>query len=666
MFTVFDKNENYIGRLKDVLEASRAEELNGEDILRLATLDNIDKGHRVVFKDVNGRWHEYVVKEIEESHLDGAVIKQVFCESSLYETLGDYIEDKRPQNVPANTALANALLTTRWEVGTVDDLGLNSTNFYHISAKEAIQKVAETWKGELRTRIIVSGKEITHRYVDLLARRGGDYGKRFTYTKNLESVTKTVHSDDVVTALYGYGKGEEVGDGYGRRLDFADINNGKAYVEDLTALEIWGRNNADGTKSHVFSKVEFDDVEDKTKLLTLTTDKLAELSEPKVTYEANVIDLGGVDLGDDVAVIDKEFTPELRLKARVIKVRRDLLETQNDEITLGNFMPSVVDSLNRQDSYISSFRDKQGVWDRSNTINPDGTINAQFLNNLVGELNTRMNSQGGYVFVSDDGKGLTTYDAPSPETATMAIQLLGGAFRIANSKLPDGSFDWRTFGDGNGFVADSFIGGLLKGGKVEFDLTNGTLLIGNSIEDYQFYFDGGTLSIKLGTGETIEEALGMKAEQSTVDELVGSVSDLESVTVSNEELISLTNNINAYIELLDQQQIDVDQAKNDIVNLLGSSAAISAELGEYVQRWSFIDTYMIAGDDGFYIGEKNGSTGIRISTDRIDFLDGNGDPVAYITNQVMRINRGIFVDSAQIGEHKIETIDGGITVFTWV
>jgi len=36
----------------------------------------------------------------------------------------------------------------------------------------------------------------------------------------------------------------------------------------------------------------------------------------------------------------------------------------------------------------------------------------------------------------------------------------------------------------------------LKGGKVHFDLTNGTLLIGNSVEDYQLLWDGSTLYIK--------------------------------------------------------------------------------------------------------------------------------------------------------------------------
>ena len=89
-------------------------------------------------------------------------------------------------------------------------------------------------------------------------------------------------------------------------------------------------------------------------------------------------------------------------------------------------------------------------------------------------------------------------------------------------------------------------------------------------------------------------------------------------------------------------------------------------MGEFADQWSFLDTYVRMGDEGLLIQEMGGSTGIRITTDRIDFLDGSGEPVAYITNQVMRINRAIFVDSAQIGEHIIETISGGHTIWQWV
>ncbi len=352
--------------------------------------------------------------------------------------------------------------------------------------------------------------------MDLLARRGADRGKRFTYTKDLISITRTIHRDDVITALYGYGKGEELDSGgFGRRITFESINSGKAYVESLEAKEIWGRLNPDGTRAHVFGKVEFDDCEDPEELLQLTTAKLDELSKPLITYQATVVDLKafgieheGVELGDTVAVIDKEFKPELRLKARVVKIIRDLLEPENTVITLGNFIQSIADRLAKQEQYINNFRDKQGVWDRSRIIDPDG-INAQYLKNLVDELNARMNSQGGYVYVSDQGKGLITYDAPDPAEATMAIQILGGAFRIANSKGPNGEWEWRTFGDGNGFIADAFIGGLLQGGKVKFDLTHGTLLIGENTNNYLFYFDGSELRLTgTITGATVRTSAG--------------------------------------------------------------------------------------------------------------------------------------------------------------
>lgn len=563
MFLLFDRNENYISTLKDILEARHTEEINGEDTLELTTLDQrVSKGHKIAYKANTGEWKEFDVKEVEESHTNDGIERAIFCESSFYETFGDYIEDKRPTNTTALNALSSALETTRWEVGIVDDLGLNSTNFYRTSAKEAIQEIAKVWKGEIQTRVEVIGNKIANRYVDLFYKRGGDYGRRFTYSKDLESVTKTVHRDDVITALYGYGKGEEITDeegetaGHGRRIDFADINSGMAYISDgytwaefeatynnwtelestypnwryinSNGIKTWGRNNPDGIKSHVFASVEFDECEDKTELLRLTKERLAEASQPQITYEAKVINLdknglvpthiemarythlelsdrthaysiavkATAELGDTVAVIDTEFTPELRLKARVVKVVKDLLHPENTDITLGNYIPNITDSLNSQQKHIDNFRSRQGVWDRSGTINKDGTINANFLNNLVDELNQKMNSQGGYVYISEDGQGLTTYNKPRHENPNMAIQLLGGAFRIAGGRLPNGEFDWRTFGDGNGFLADAFIGGLLKGGKVNFDLTNGTLLIGENTENYNLYWDGTNLLIK--------------------------------------------------------------------------------------------------------------------------------------------------------------------------
>ena len=170
---MFDRDETFIGVINDILNCKHTEELNGEIYLEMTTLHNISKGQRIVYRDSYKEWHEFIVKGVEEDR-DDSLIRKIYAEHSIYETIGDYVDDKRPRNVTANIALADALLTTRWTVGLVDDLGIKSTNFYHISAMEAIQKVADVWEGELRFRIEVSGSKIVNRYVDLLDRRGED------------------------------------------------------------------------------------------------------------------------------------------------------------------------------------------------------------------------------------------------------------------------------------------------------------------------------------------------------------------------------------------------------------------------------------------------------------------------------------------------------------
>lgn len=565
---LFDKNENYISTLKNLITAKHTEVINGEDILEFETLETVEKNQRVAYKNDLGMWKEFIVKEIEKTHTD-IIITRAYCESSFYELWGDYVEDKRPTGT-ATGALSDALLSTRWEVGIVHDLGLNSANFYRISAKEAVQNIAEIWQAEIRTRIIVSGNKITHRYIDLLQHRGGDFGKRFTYTKNLEAVVKTVHRDDVITALYGYGKGEEVGDGFGRRINFADINGGKAYVEDMVALATWGRNQQNGTKAHVFGKVEFDDIEDKALLMALTTEKLSEVSQPLITYECKAIDLGGAELGDEIKVIDAEM--DIRLNARVVKAVRDLLNPENNDIVLGNFLPSLSDSLNQQQAFINNFRDKQGVWDRANTFNTDGTLNADYIDGLIEELNDKMNSQGGYVYMSDDGKGIITADGPTLAESTMAIQLVGGGFRIADNKLPNGEFDWRTFGDGTGFTADDIITGILRGGKVLLNLTDGTLIIDDKIS-----YDGTTLDIKV-------DSIKIGAyDVATVEQINTVSSDLQNQIDTVQNTLSKQS---SFIEILpDIPQITLGKSgtsanvtiTDETVNIIGSDNA-SAEL----------------------------------------------------------------------------------------
>lgn len=349
---VTDRWENFKGPIKTLFECVDTREVNGENALSLTCLAALDKGDRIVWQDRMGRWRENVVDGITEERAAAGIVYTYYCPSSAQvELSGDYLEDKRPYDTTASVAMASALSESRWTVGTVEDLGQNGTNFYHTNAWQAIHDVADTWGGELSFEIAVSGSAVTARRVSLRGRVGADNGKRFTYTKDLVSVTREVDEGNVATALYGYGKAPESTDddgnltgGYERKLTFGGVNGGKNWVGDADALARWGRPDGRGGKTHVFGDVEFGDCEDARELLSLTRGELKSRCTPKVSYEVDAVSLAragegfeGADEGDTVLVIDKAYDPPLRVQARITKVEEDQLAEGGATYTIGNF-----------------------------------------------------------------------------------------------------------------------------------------------------------------------------------------------------------------------------------------------------------------------------------------------------------------------------------------
>lgn len=349
---VTDRFENFKGPIKTMFSCVDTREVNGENALTIVCLAHLEKGDRIVWQDLKGRWRENIVDGVTEERARAGIVYTYYCPTSAQvELSGDYLEDKRPLDTTANVAMSSALSTSRWTVGTVADLGQNGTNFYHANAWQAIHDVADTWGGELEFEIAVSGTKITARRVNLRERVGGDTGKRFTYTKDLVSVKREVDEGNVCTALYGYGKAPENTDedgnltgGYERKLTFGDVNGGQNWVGDADALERWGRPDGKGGKTHVFGEVEFEDCEDQSELLKLTKEELATRCAPTVSYEADAVSLAragegfeGADEGDTVLVIDKVYDPPLRVQARITKVEEDQLVEGKATYTIGNY-----------------------------------------------------------------------------------------------------------------------------------------------------------------------------------------------------------------------------------------------------------------------------------------------------------------------------------------
>ena len=309
------------------------------------------EGNLVAFQDLDNAWQVFEIKRIIDID-DTVTTKQVFCDHAYYELLGDIVPSGGSIAIMPRDAIISALSYSRWEIGNVVmPYFAKSVVFSYQTALECLQQVAKTWKGELQFRIIFSGNQIVHRYVDLMAQRGSNAGKQFVFGKDLEKVEREVDFNGVYTAMYGRGEATTEG----ARLNFASINAGKEYVADAGALAQYGL--AGGTR-HRFGIFDDNQEIDPAVLLTKTRDALDIAKVPIVKYTFQVVLLEqlspdyaheAIRIGDTVVAVDDNFIPVLQLSVRVINIKWNLLEYSKTVITLGNFVKDLADVQVTQD-----------------------------------------------------------------------------------------------------------------------------------------------------------------------------------------------------------------------------------------------------------------------------------------------------------------------------
>ncbi len=454
-------------------------------------------GNYLLFKDDDGLWQMHRMMRLIRSDDDGSILAAE-GEHAYYELIGEWIDDIRPTNSTAGAAVTQALAGTRWQLGTATALGLASTRIYKTSVLAGLTAIAKAWKGELRFRLQVTGGVITARYVDILARRGAETGKRFELRKDMTSIRQTIDRTGLYTALVGRGKGVEVEGGsdsenpaYGRRLEFDEVvwtlptdpaakPAGQNWVGDETARLAYGPGGR-----HIRGVVTFDDETDAEKLLQRTWNVLQTVKDPRVTYEMDVLvleELAGMEheavrLGDTVNVINNAVTPAITGQARVISIDQERSLAGIDcRVVLGNYVPTISKSLAELQQQLQAMRDRAGVWDHATAIgvNESGLGELQYQIDL---LNTQLLS-------TVSGISTTANGALLIETAdkTAALMLAGGILGLASSKT-GGEYNWRTFATGSGVTADEITTGVLRAAMVK--------ILGTD----QFYWDESNLYI---------------------------------------------------------------------------------------------------------------------------------------------------------------------------
>lgn len=523
MLYFFDNQEKLLGYIdnESSLSVIQTEPLRGVIVLEASVIDGYSElleastyvGHVDAVNDDS--FQLYRIKSISLG--DGNVGAKISAQHVVFDELSsrDIIRKVSFNGLNMSAAFMEILKESRWKLGECNvnksvNLSAENTNVSNL-----ITTLINKYSIELRYRLKFANNKIIGRFIDVFENRGRNTHKRYAYGHNALSVVKEVDSNNLYTAIIPHGKEIEQSEEERKakkekqKLDITKVAwsklNGnyvdKKIGEDTLELkelsQIYGF--SDGSPRTMFKNY---DIDDENELIKTAYEDLVNLARPKVQFSAKIEDLGELDIGDSIVIIRSDLG--IYYRTRVIEIKRNLIEYGLSELVLG-------DNLDLKNPQKSTNRLSKQISDLETQINninvetnkvKDSLKDTSFLDDLRKQLKDGMYDHDSYNYFLKKGNeyglppGFYAFNKPIDQNPTSGIWMNGGKMAIANKRNADGTLNWSTWLNGEGIIADYITAGILQGGKVRWNLEDGTFLIGNSISDYSFYWDGSTLHMR--------------------------------------------------------------------------------------------------------------------------------------------------------------------------
>ena len=329
---VLDSNGAWEAVLENAYDIIVTGEINGEDTLsfkipyRDSKRSYIDSEKKIQIVD-----DIYKVRTVTDTKdTEGNAITEVYAEAEFYDlTFSVRKEERSFEAETAEVPMTYALAGTEWAVGTVNVRTKRTWTSSEKNALSILRNVADLHGGDLVF-------DCANRLVHLLTVNGKDSGALFAYRKNMKSIQRVVDTRGLVTRLYAFGA-----DG----LTFADINNGKPYVEDYTY-----------TNEVRISTLDCSSFTNPYQMKEYAEMRLAQYAKPTISYVLNAMDLSVLTgyeheawaLGDYVRVEDKELG--ISVTTRIVRREYNLQEPWNTVLELSTTLKNLGSSASQWDN----------------------------------------------------------------------------------------------------------------------------------------------------------------------------------------------------------------------------------------------------------------------------------------------------------------------------
>lgn len=302
----------------------------------------------------------------------------------------------------------------------------------------------------------------------VVERVGINKGVRIAETVNSEAVNEESDSSEVVNVAHVYGANS-------LPLD-AKLYPG-SIIRSKQSIDLYGE--CEGV-------YRFEEIDDQVQLLAEAKKLFAKDNPDRIDMPKSAITITYVDISKmyqeypslgvgDTVEVPTSLSIEQYAGARITSIEYYPLSPENTNVTIGNPPRGITDmisAIEQTNRYVKKITDERGK------------IKTPWLSHIQSTLRTYVNAELKRLQVELHKTGDVWVHPDHPERATA---LFGGMIALANSKLPDGDWAWKSFITPSEFVGDQMHTAQLNAGVVKIQDEEGYMNIFSSIiEMYRF------------------------------------------------------------------------------------------------------------------------------------------------------------------------------------
>ena len=249
-----------------------------------------------------------------------------------YDLLDNFLEDITLTNLSGAGALDLILTNTQYAHSFTSLSDVSTLANKHFVRKNVVEAIMGT-DGLINN---IGGELVRDNFnIKLLGARGLDRGVLVAYGKNVQGIEETLDTDGICTRLMPVGKdGLLLTEKYIDSIYIDNFSHPKIKVVELSDYETEGTLRVAGQEYIADNKIDIPQFNYKIDFLELS--KTEEYKDYAV--------LERVYLGDTVTI--KHNRLDINLKAKVIKITKNILTDRIEKIELGSFKPNLATTIN--------------------------------------------------------------------------------------------------------------------------------------------------------------------------------------------------------------------------------------------------------------------------------------------------------------------------------